>query len=231
LKVSTTLTLSCLLVGLAALPSFAQQTTDLTGKTNTPQPLTTTKKTTAAEHGPIRMAPVSVLPASLQSSALTNCQPAVPAGAYLPDKTYGVTIGGFWAFNAPAGIDTDLGFSISVEKMVTVGDKSEVVVNLRYSHYGFTNNITGATGDINLFSPTVGYRYRLGANRRWYLEPNIGLVFTTGRTFSGQSNDTNFAYGIATGYDFQNNLFADLRYVAGGVDSNQGFIFSLGKHF
>ena len=231
MKVSTTLSLSCVLLGLAAVPTLAQKTDDHTGEANRPQTLAIkSPKKAVADHGPIRMAPVSVLPDSLKKGQYALCQDK--AEPYYPQRANGVTIGGFIPVGAPGNVNADIGVSLSVERIVSVGDKTSVVVGLRYSHYGYSINTPGVnqTGDINLISPTVGYRYRLGANKRFYVEPSIGVVFVTGRTF-GSSNTTDFAYGIAGGYDMPNNLYADLRYVAGGNDAEMGFIFSLGTHF
>lgn len=234
MKVSTTLSLTCALIGLASLPTLAQQTTESSNETKNVQTLThsTPTKATAALQGPIQLASISVLPESLRKTSGNLCQSDAKA-PFFPLHANGITLGGFVATDVPDGIDADLGFSISIERQVTAGDRSGVVVSLRYSHYSFASNVPGVafSGDVNLISPMAGYRYRLGADRRFYIEPGVGIVFVSGRLFSGNANTTNFAYSIAGGYEFQHNLYADLRYVAGGNTTEQGFIFSLGGHF
>jgi len=235
LKVSTTLSLSCVLLGLAALPTLAQQPTDTTSPVNRPTPVVLSKPQQAADavREPIRIAPVSVLPASLRTGGRAACEVARPVGAWYPTHANGITIGGFLPTDVPDGVETSVGFSVSLERIVSWGDRTEVVASLRYSIYSFNTSTAGSTlsGDVNLISPMVGYRYRLDRERRLYVEPGIGIVFTSGRDFNGNSNQTDFAYSFAAGYEFQSDMFVDLRYVAGGNSEQQGFIFSLGRHF
>ena len=169
-------------------------------------------------HDSVHMTPVSVL------------APAAPdPDGYVAERGYGITVGGFIPTDTPSGVSADLGFSIALERIVQSVNHANIMVSLRFSHYTYSTAAT--TGDINLISPTVGYRYRLGYDQRFYIEPSVGIVFVTGRTFGSTANTTDFAYGIAGGYDFKNNWFADLRYVAGGTSAEQGLIFSLGGHF
>jgi hypothetical protein len=153
-----------------------------------------------------------------------------PANASDPgsqqDKMFRASIGLFMASDIPEGVSADTGFTISLERSLSRTQSGEVLVGVRYSRYGVSDEWDAA--DVSLFHPTVEYHWLLGSEKQTYIGLGIGMVFASMTGDNGKSND--IAGSFVVGKDF-GPAFAELRTVGGGKRAEQGVILAVGSRF